>query len=347
MIIPNQDRLPAIALVGCGAIADSFYMPALVKYKDLYSSLILVDTNEEQAAKLAENFGIAKVAVDYQDIIDEVDGAIIAVPHNFHFPIAMNFVSAGKHVLCEKPLVERSEEAQMLIEKSQECGVHVMGNYTRRLFPAYGEIKAFIERGELGEIVRIEYAEGGVFNWPTSSGFYFKRGNSPQGVLMDRGPHVLDLICWWLGGRPDVLSCFGDAAGGNEAVTQVEFARGGATGLVKLSWLSRLANRFSIYATKATLHGDIYDWHGFDVESAQGQFRRVKTPGVEKSFFDFGNRLIENFMSIITGVGQPLVSAYDVIHSIAMIEESYSKMQSFQMAWDQHWINPAKGDGSS
>ena len=76
----------SIALVGCGAIAEAFYRPALEKRPDLLSSLILVDKNAAKAEAVRKRLGAAASASDHREVLSRVKGAIIATPHHSHTP---------------------------------------------------------------------------------------------------------------------------------------------------------------------------------------------------------------------------------------------------------------------
>ena len=78
------------------------------------AELVAISDPFESARKQAsEQFGVRTVA-DYRDLISDVDAAIIAAPTDLHFEIARDLLKAGKHLLVEKPLTHRSEEANQL-----------------------------------------------------------------------------------------------------------------------------------------------------------------------------------------------------------------------------------------
>ena len=81
-----------IGIVGCGAAAERYYVPAFKKHPELLEHLCLVDKNISQAEALANSFGAGKVYSSHQEILDRVDGVIIALPHFLHFPVAMDFL---------------------------------------------------------------------------------------------------------------------------------------------------------------------------------------------------------------------------------------------------------------
>jgi predicted dehydrogenase len=132
---------PRIAIVGCGAFTEVFYLPALAHHPEILKEAILVDNNEERLKKLALKFHVAEYHKDYHKVLDKVDGAIVAVPHQFHYPISMDFLKKGVHVLCEKPLADSPDKASEMVDQAARSGVTLSANHTQRLFPANIKIK--------------------------------------------------------------------------------------------------------------------------------------------------------------------------------------------------------------
>src|SRR5207244_4220523 len=77
-----------VALIGCGAIAESMHLPVLAGHEAIRSAA-LVDRNLERAQKLAAGYGVARVLADAADLpAGEIDAAIIATPPFHHAPCA-------------------------------------------------------------------------------------------------------------------------------------------------------------------------------------------------------------------------------------------------------------------
>ncbi|TVP58435.1 MAG: gfo/Idh/MocA family oxidoreductase, partial [Gemmatimonadales bacterium] len=98
------NAIKTVALIGCGAISESFHLPALRQVRDGSLDLVLVDPDESRARALAEVHGTSQYARSHREFEGRVDAAIIASPHHTHVPIARDLVEAGIPVLSEKPL---------------------------------------------------------------------------------------------------------------------------------------------------------------------------------------------------------------------------------------------------
>lgn len=327
--------MPKLALIGCGAIAESFYLPALAKRKNLIRELILVDPDEAQLDKLKASYPVQAALSDYRQIADQVDGAIIATPPWLHHEMAITFLKAGIPVLCEKPLAEQPDHIEEMIAASQAGGAGILVNNTRRLFPNTQLVKAWISEGKLGSLQRIDYHEGGPFDWPTTSGFYFDTRHA-KGVLMDRGPHVLDLLGWWLGETLELVDYQDDSFGGPEAVAKVQLRMGQVTCRVHLSWLNKLKNRFEIQGEKGTLVcTSIFDWRNLSWIGPSGREEPLRIKTKMQRYPDFANPLVNNFLDMISRDSAPLISAADVAGSIRLIDSCYANRRRFDMPWMQ------------
>jgi len=333
----GETTTPRIAVIGCGAISENFHLPALARHPELLRGLTLVDPDPKRARALADRFGVASVAPDYRDVLDRVDGVIVAVPHHLHEPIGLACLSAGRHVLCEKPLAETPDGVSRLLEAARGSGVALLVNQTRRLFPSHQLAKRMIEAGELGALRRITYTMGEPFEWPAATGSYFGARGSCKGVLLDTGAHILDLVCWWLADAPRLVGYRDDSFGGTEAVAQIDVQSKDCVASVRLSWLSKLDNRFRIEGEQGRLEGGAYDWGRIEHTDASGRTRRLKASRTHQSFEDFAARLIDNFVEVLRGRAEPLVDAQEVLASVSIIDACYRGRQRFEMPWQEAW----------
>ena len=333
----RNSAAPKIAVVGCGAIAEVYHLPALAKYRSVLDNLILVDMDADRLRQLAAKFNIRHCVKNYQEVLNQVDGVIVATPPHTHYPISMEFLARGIHVLCEKPLADTSIEARKLVAQAQKSGVTISVNHTRRLFPAYAEIKRLIAQGVLGKLVSIHYIDGKNFSWPTASGFYFNNG-SRKGVLFDKGAHALDTICWWLGGKPKVVSSENDSFGGVEAMASTKLLYEDCEVELRFSWLAKLTNTFTVRGELGTICGGIEEWDKVTVNFNSGKNKVYKLKVKQRAYSEFGHQIVSNFIDIINNDARPLVDANEVIPSLELIEECYKMSKTFDMPWLHGWM---------
>jgi predicted dehydrogenase len=337
---PNRvdgGEAPVIALIGCGAITEALHLPALSRHQEVMAKAICVDPNIRRAKAMATKFGAACAVERYQDVISDIDGAIVAVPPNLHSRVAMDLLAAKVHVLCEKPLTESGEQARALVSRAQQTGAALCVNNYRRLYPSSIKVRDLIATGELGSVRHFEFLWGEQFDWPTAGGTYFGLAAGGRGVLADKGSHILDLACWWLGGKPEVISYEDDSMGGTEAVAVLHFRIKECEGVVRLSWLSRYANTFEIRGDRATAAGRLFDWNTVDLKHASGRQQRLRLASAAKVPEDLGRTLLDNFLEVVRGRAVPVVAGSDVLPSIELLDDCYARRKRIAMPWYDAW----------
>jgi predicted dehydrogenase len=325
---------PALAVIGCGAIARSFHLPVLAGLHRAAERIILVDPDLARARALGDEFGLPRVAASHQHVLGEVAGAVILTPHHLHFPIAMDCLTAGVSVLAEKPLAATAAQARSMMDAAATGGTVVAVNNTRRLIPACRTILELIRSGAIGTVRAMDFSEGDRFDWPSASGAMFGLRGSGQGVLLDIGAHVLDLACWWSGGNPTLERYQDDAAGGSEAVADIRLRHEDCAISVRLSWLSKLPNSYTIRGDQGMIEAGIYDWGKVRLTPRHGRSRIIDARPRVRSYESLAEPLIANFLQAIGGAAPPLVSASDVLPSLRLIEACYARRSRFDMPWE-------------
>ena len=182
-------------LIGAGAVAVNYHLPRLrgmTPYKQFH--LLEVDTNRRE--QLAARFADARdVRVTARVPADARYGlVVIATPPKFHRQYVEELAGRTPEFLVEKPLTITAEDGRKLAAVAAQSGARVTVNLIRRIFGGYALMRDVIAGGELGALRSVRIAEGTVFNWDAVSMGSFSRDLNGGGVLMDLGPHVLDLL---------------------------------------------------------------------------------------------------------------------------------------------------------
>ena len=135
------------------------------------------------------------LSVDYEDVIadDRIDAVVLATPHSLHTAQIIRAASVGKHVFCDKPFTLRRADAERAVEACRKAGVAVAVGHNRRLWPAIVEIKAMVERGELGTILHVEgnYSHDWLADIPPG-GWRTDPDETPAGGMTGMGIHLTD-----------------------------------------------------------------------------------------------------------------------------------------------------------
>ncbi|MEZ6091536.1 MAG: NAD-dependent epimerase/dehydratase family protein [Pirellulaceae bacterium] len=324
-----------IALMGAGAIAEIFHLPALAKNPLTRDGIVLVDPNENRLQEMATKFAVARTTTDYTSLEGEVDGVIIATPPGLHHPIAKWFLERGVHVLSEKPLTERFDQARELVEIAKRKDVGLAVNQTRRFYPTNAKIRELIAAGDLGDLRSIQYHEGFEFDWPAASPHHFVPG--AKGVWSDTGIHLLDSICYWLNAKPELVAAWNDSSGGPEALMTVRLKHENCDIEIKVSRLGKFFNGFRIEGSKGSIEASIDEVGKVVVESSSGTKKTYRCGPSDVPYTDNANRMLDNFVEVIRHGAEPHVSGESTLGAIEILEQAYPIVQNYPMSWNEPW----------
>ncbi|RKW46544.1 MAG: gfo/Idh/MocA family oxidoreductase [Lachnospiraceae bacterium] len=171
------------------------------------------DIVPEIAEDFKERFSFEKACTDYMDIINDPDIDIVCVctPNDSHAEISIAALKAGKHVVCEKPIAAKTEDAKAMAEAAEEAakkGIVSMCGYQYRRVPAIDEAKKIIESGRLGEItnIRAQYLQSWSADPRSPLSWRFVKETAGAGTLGDIFTHALDIAQYLAGNVTDVVS---------------------------------------------------------------------------------------------------------------------------------------------
>lgn len=157
----------------------------------------IVGRNEAQAKAIANEYALDSVWFDVLQIWrdDRVDGVILAVPPAELASLAVAAFSAGKHVLCEKPLGIGVAQAESVVSAWQHSGCIGMVNFCYRFHPALIEFKRRLMMNICGEltVIKLDWVLPTRLNQNLT---YHWKGQEELGggVLQNFGVHILDFL---------------------------------------------------------------------------------------------------------------------------------------------------------
>ena len=159
------------------------------------------DIIPERADAAVKKCGIGKAVYDYKEILDdpEVKAVSVCTPNREHKIISVDFLRAGKHVLCEKPAARTYAEALEMQKAQHETGKVLNIGVVNRFNTAVNLIKKRIDAGELGEVYQVYVDFRAHRSIPGLGGDFTTHAVAGGGVLIDWGVHYLDLVMYCLG----------------------------------------------------------------------------------------------------------------------------------------------------
>jgi predicted dehydrogenase len=182
-----------IGLIGCGAIGQ-LRARALQGGGDALLTAVN-DIDADRARDFARRFG-ARVLPSVEALVAdrEVEAVIVSTPPVAHADAVLAALSAGRPVLCEKPLAPDPSTARRMVEEAQKRKLPLLCGFNHRFFPAVSAVRERLRSGQLGALDRVRAYAGHAGAPEFSTSWITDRRVVGGGALMDNGIHVLDLV---------------------------------------------------------------------------------------------------------------------------------------------------------
>ena len=177
-----------VAVIGCGNIANASHIPAYMKHDEVEIKYFC-DIIPERAEKCVEKYGCGIAVADYHDFLNdpEIDAVSVCTHNDFHSIISIDFLKAGKHVMCEKPAARILSEALEMQKVAHETGKILNIGVVNRFNTYVMKIRELIENGELGEVYHVYASFRKHRSIPGIGGDFTTKAKSGGGALIDWG----------------------------------------------------------------------------------------------------------------------------------------------------------------
>ncbi|MFK8016093.1 MAG: Gfo/Idh/MocA family protein [Gammaproteobacteria bacterium] len=195
-----QDRKIKLALIGCGRISKN-HIGSIEKHADALELVAVCDPDQERLAKTVEATG-AQGFSSYRKLLAEsdADAVILATPSGMHPSQAIAAAEHDKHVITEKPMATRWQDALDMVESCDKAGVHLFVVKQNRRNATLQLLRKAIKEKRFGRIFMVNLS---VF-WTRPQSYYDQdawRGTweFDGGALMNQASHYVDLLDWLIG----------------------------------------------------------------------------------------------------------------------------------------------------
>jgi predicted dehydrogenase len=200
-----------MAVIGAGRLGG-FHAEKIVQRNDV-ELLGVVDPLPANRDRVAAKCGTQSLA-EYDGLLGQLHAAVVATPTRFHHRVAMELLSAGIHVLVEKPICSTCAEADELVVAARAHNAVLQVGHVERFNPAFDAATPHVADPKFIEAVR-------------TSGFTFR--STDVGVVLDLMIHDIDLVLSLARGRLRKVDALGiSVLGGHEDVAnaRLEFDSG-------------------------------------------------------------------------------------------------------------------------
>ncbi len=196
-----------VAIIGAGIGAE--HLQGYRALPDRFQVVALCDLDMARASAAAGDDPTITITANLDAVLADpnVDIIDICLPPHLHFPVSLQALEAGKHVICEKPIVQSLQEADMLEEAAKTSGKTVFPVFQYRFGPSAAQLRALIAAGLAGK----PYAASLETHWNRDADYYAIpwRGTwagETGGAVLGHAIHSHDLLCHFLGPVADVFA---------------------------------------------------------------------------------------------------------------------------------------------
>jgi len=340
--MPSKNQLFRIAIVGCGKIASK-HAQAVVDAEGVELTA-LVDQSAYRAADLAKRFMIEPtISTNVKEIVDSIDGAIIATPNHLHRDLAVACLQAGVPVLIEKPIAVSVEEGEEICRTSEKNNVIAAVGYMTRFQENVQLMHSLLQSNYFGTVRRFVYQFGGRGGWSPYSAYNLDRSATGGGVLVSTGSHFLDRLLYWFG-TPSEVALLDDSSGGPDANAHAKFhferESGHFVGIALFSKTVSLKGRFVMETERGKVSLDDnanakirYTSNSNPEIALQIENRAVNGSPQESVTTNPFQLQIEDFVHACRYSRAPAVSAREGLQSVRLIESLYANRSPIQTDW--------------
>jgi UDP-N-acetyl-2-amino-2-deoxyglucuronate dehydrogenase len=335
-------RVIRFGLLGCGRIAK--------RHSDLLGGghiagarlVAVCDEVRERADATAARFGVhALYGLDDLLARNDIDAVSVLTPSGMHPRHAIAVAKAGKHVIVEKPMALRLEDADAMIRACDEAGVKLFIVKQNRFNVPVVKAREALDAGRFGRLVlgtvRVRWCrEQSYYDQDKWRGTWAYDG----GVLSNQASHHVDMLEWFFGDVVSVharaLTALVNIEAEDTAVATLKF-RNGALGIIEATTAIRprdLEGSLSILGEKGAVEiagfavNQIRHWQFAD-ELASDKDVMEKFSVNPPNVYGFGHQAYyEHVVKCLTDQSPALVDGLEGRKSLELISALYESIET-------------------
>nr|MDO8116241.1 Gfo/Idh/MocA family oxidoreductase [Candidatus Sigynarchaeota archaeon] len=346
-----------IAMLGTGLIG-TFYTQTLHGLRSRDRVHVVYSRTKEKAMAFAKAHGIPKWTDDIDAAITDpdVDVVVVGIPNNLHKDAVLKAASAGKAVLCTKPLARTAPEALEMLNAVEKAGI--FAGYLEDLVFTPKTLKALNStlNGALGNILWVRSRE--THPGPHSDWFWDLE-QAGGGAIVDMGCHTIEIIRNFIGKdvRPVEVMCVADTLvhpikAEDTGIGLIRF-QNRAIGQFEVNWTFRggMDLRDEVSGTEGTIWLNHWLRTGFEMftSAGQGGYVAEKAEGDKGWLFPVGDEegalgyveMFRNMLDALDNGTQPAETFYDGYVVNAIIDACYRSARTKQ--WEPVQLDTWRG----
>ena len=319
-------------MINIGIIGYGYWGPNLVRNfnnSDQFKVKAVCDLDRMKLEPLQQAYPFINIDKTFDELITDssIDAIAIATPISTHYDLSIKALQTGKHVFVEKPMADTSLKCMQLIEESEKRNLVLFVDHTFPYTESVNKIKHLITNNILGEIYYFDSTRVnlGLFDFDSS-------------VIWDLAIHDLSIVEYLFDTKPISVSGVGKANIDGQPINIASISLNFNNNLyvhINVNWLSPVKIRKILISgdKKMLVYDDIeptekikiYD-KGIDVyddltiNKIKYGYRSgdVNAPYLQQE--EPLLKVVENFADVINGISDPLLSRYQAMNIIKILE---------------------------
>lgn len=333
-----------VGVIGCGSIARHRHLLEYHANEEVEITAVC-DIIVERAEEMANLYG-AKAYSDYEKVLEEndIDAISVCLPNYLHAPVSIAALSAGKHVLCEKPMATSSEEAENMIEAAKKNNKKLMIAHNQRFVASHEKAQQLIQENAIGKIYsfRTTFGHGGPESWSIDgkNSWFFNKEEAFIGAMGDLGVHKADLIRYLLGEEFQEISAFIESSAKEKSNVDdnavfILRSESGVIGTLTASWSYNTEedNSTIIYGEKGVIRLEADPKYGLILELSNGEKINYELGQIQsnESGGQTNTHVIDHFVECVLHNKQPLINGEEGKKSLEIILAAMKSNESKQI----------------
>ena len=329
----NEKKKLGVALVGLGSLSTNQIAPAFQASQHCRLAAVVTGTPAKETL-WANKYGISSDHIYNYERFDKiasdetVDMVYVVLPNSMHPEFTIRAARAGKHVLCEKPMANTSEECRQMIDACKQANRQLAIGYRCQFEPSHLKLMELARAKEVGQIKRIDAGFGFKIGDPTQ--WRLRQKFAGGGALMDVGIYALQ-ACRYLTGEEPVSIIAQESK--TDAVKFAEVDE-------SIAWMMNFASGTTAYCTTSyNLNGlnqvtavgsdgflrlnPAFGYTGAKLETSKGKIELSKIDQFAAEMDDFASCILENKPSKVSG--------QEGLKDLLAIEAIYKSIRSREM----------------
>ncbi|MET0264461.1 MAG: Gfo/Idh/MocA family oxidoreductase [Duganella sp.] len=329
------NRKLRFALVGCGRIAHNHF-GALAQHAERCELVAVCDVDRAALARAATETGA--VPFDNLDAMlaaSDIDACIITTPSGLHPAQAVRVAQAGRHVITEKPMATRWEDAKRMVSACDDAGVRMFVVKQNRRNATLQLLKRAVDKKRFGRIYMVNL---NVF-WTRPQAYYNSapwRGTweFDGGAFMNQASHYIDLIDWIIGPVESLQAYTATLARDIEVedtgVISLRWRNGalGSMNVTMLAYPHNLEGSITVLGEKGTARiggvavNEVQQWEFADADDDDARVHEASY--ATRSVYGFGHPLYyDNVIAVLRGEAEPETDGREGLKSLEVLIAAY------------------------